>query len=108
MLVDKEDQVWVVDWESACWGHSLADIGQFFRYRNLFHDKDMKAFEETYNAHATRKLPDDWFDLSRFRDLVNLLQLLSTQQETPKCDADPLRIVEDTLQHWGYGFRGMM
>ena len=102
MLVDEADQVWVVDWEGACWGHSLADIGQFFRYRNLFHDTDVTVFEETYNTHATRKLPEDWFELSRFRDLVNPLQLLSTEQETPKRDADLLRIVEDTLQHWGH------
>ena len=102
MLVDEADQVWVVDWEGACWGHSLADIGQFFRYRNLFHDTDVTVFEETYNTHATRKLSEDWFELSRFRDLVNPLQLLSTEQETPMRDADLLGIVEDTLQHWGY------
>lgn len=102
MLVDRQDQVFFVDWEGACRGHSLADIGQFFRYRQCFQEADRKVFEDAYNAWAARKLPEDWSELSRFRDLVNPLQLLSIRQGAPQRDADLLRIVEDTLQHWGY------
>ena len=102
MLVDQQDRIWFVDWEGAWWGHSLADIGQFFRYRAFFRDAEYQMFAQTYNAVADNRLPEDWLDLSLFRDLVNLLQLLSVNQAAPQRDADLLRILESTLGHWGY------
>ena len=102
MLVDRHDRVWFVDWEGAWRGHSLADIGQFFRYRAFFQDAACQAFAQAYNAVSGIPLPQDWLDLSLFRDLVNLLQLLSINQVAPQRDADLLRILEGTLQHFGY------
>ena len=102
MLVDDHRQVFFVDWEAAWWGHSLADIGQLFRYRSFFKDTDIELFEQVYNTYAGRKLPDHWFELSIFRDLVNLLQLLSSQQEAPSRNSDLVNLIEGTLAYWGY------
>lgn len=102
MLVNDNRQVYFVDWESACMGHSLADIGQFFRYRQFFDNTHINLFEQVYNSFANKKLPDNWFELSLFRDLVNPLQLLSSNQEAPLRNADLVNIIEGILKYWNY------
>ena len=99
MLVDENKQVFFVDWESACTVHSLADIGQFLRYRHFFRETHIALFEQVYNTFANRKLPDNWFQLSLFRDLVNPLQMLSLKQESPVRNADLINIIEGTLAY---------
>ncbi|MEA4890513.1 MAG: aminoglycoside phosphotransferase family protein [Clostridiaceae bacterium] len=102
MLVDENNQVYFVDWESACTGHSLADVGQFFRYRSFFKEAHIKLFEQVYNTFANRKLPDNWFELSLLRDLINPLQMLSLDQEAPVRNADLINIMINTLAYWDY------
>lgn len=102
MLVDEQKRVFFVDWESASMGHSIADIGQFFRYRTFFKDTHINLFEQIYNTFANRRLPDNWFELSLFRDLVNPLQILSSNQDTPLRNADLINIIEGTLAYWDY------
>ncbi len=102
MLVDNNQRVFFVDWESACTGHSLADIGQFFRYRTFFTQDHFALFEQVYHSVAHRKLPPHWFELALFRDLVNPLQLLSSVQNAPRRRADFIKIIEETLAYWGY------
>lgn len=101
-LVDEDKQVFIVDWESACTGHSLADIGQFFRYRFFFNNTHISLFEKVYNTYAIRKLPDNWYELSLFRDLVTPLQLLSSNQEASYRNADLINIINRTLDYWEY------
>ena len=102
MIVDENNKVYFVDWESASWGHSLADVGQFFRYRSFFNNNNINCFEKSYNSFANNKLPDNWFDLSLFRDLINPLQLLSSNQKAPLRDADLINIINDTLTYWDH------
>ncbi len=102
MLVDERQQLYIVDWESACTGHSLADLGQFLRYRRFFSNADIELFERVYNAFTNRKLPGRWYELSLFRDLIKPLQLLSLNQEAPHRNSDLIKIVEETLAYWGY------
>ncbi|MCL2512352.1 MAG: aminoglycoside phosphotransferase family protein [Oscillospiraceae bacterium] len=102
MLADEHSQVFFVDWESAWRGHTLADIGQFFRYRRFFSDAHIELFEQVYNTYANRKLPGNWFELSLFRDLINPLQLLSSNQKAPLRNADLINIIEGALDYWGY------
>lgn len=102
MLVDEHNQIFFIDWEGACWGHSLADIGQFIRYRKFFSQSQLNLFAQTYNTFAIQRLPDNWFELSLFRDLVNPLQLLSLNQEAPLRDADLINIISTTVDYWGY------
>jgi Ser/Thr protein kinase RdoA (MazF antagonist) len=102
MLVDENKQVFFVDWEAACTGHSLADIGQFLRYRSFFKDTHIRLFEKTYNTFANRKLPNNWCELSLFRDLINPLQLLSSNQEATYRNSDLINIIKGTLAYWDY------
>lgn len=102
MLVDKYNQVYFVDWEGVWWGYTLVDIGQFFRYIKFFNDTHINFFKQTYNTFANRKIPDNWFDLSLFIDLVNPLQLLSINQETPFRNADLINIIGGKLVYFDY------
>lgn len=102
MIVAENKQVFFVDWEAACTGHSLADIGQFFRYRSFFKDTHIRLFEEVYNTFAIRELPNNWYELSLFRDLVNPLQLLSSNQEAYYRNSDLINIIKETLAYWDY------
>ena len=83
------------------WG-TLADIGQFFRYRSFFNATHIKLFEETYNLFARQKLPENWLELSLFRDLVNPLQMLSSNEEAPLRNEDLVKVIECSLTYWGY------
>jgi len=100
MLVDEHNQVFFVDWEGAWRGHSIADIGTFLRYRQFFNDTHISLFGQIYNTFANKRLPDNWIELSLFRDLVNPLSLLSP--EAPYRNADLIAIIKETLVYWGY------
>lgn len=102
MLVDKNQRLFLIDWESACTGHSLADIGQFFRYRLFFQNAHIQLFEQVYHEFSHRRLPARWFELAIFRDLVNPLQMLSSHQEAPRRSADLRSRIEESLAYWGY------
>ncbi|MDD4542356.1 MAG: aminoglycoside phosphotransferase family protein [Clostridia bacterium] len=102
MLVDEKNSIYYIDWEAALWGHTLADIGQFFRYRTFFSNDDIRLFEKIYNTYADKKLPSNWYELSLFRDLVNPLQLLSIKNEAPLRNADLISVIEGILAFWDY------
>lgn len=103
MLINQKHEVFYVDWEYACFaGHSLADIGQFFRYRPYFSRADMKLFEEVYNQYALMKLPDHWMELSLFRDLVNPMQMLGAKQEAPRRNKDLIMMIHRTMEALGH------
>lgn len=100
MLLDNNNRLFFVDWEYAGIGHSLADIGQFFRYRQYFNKTDMTIFENYYNEYSNIKLPVNWIELSLFRDLVNPLQMLSYKQEAPLKYGDLISIIKATVDYW--------
>lgn len=102
MLVDKEQRVYVVDWEFAGMGHKLGDIGQFFRYRSCFTEEQLSVFEKEYNQYAMVPLPSDWVELSRLRDLINPLQMIGSTQELPIKYADLKNLILDTLEYFKY------
>lgn len=100
MLLDRENNLYVVDWESAGFGHTLADVGQFFRYRARFRDDEFKRFEKAYNETAASPLPENWQELSRLRDLVNPLQMLGAEQEQPEKYADLIALADETARYF--------
>lgn len=101
MVIDNNNMVFFVDWEGAGMGHTLADIGQFFRYRNCFDEEQFSLFETEYNEYATVHLPKNWFDLSKLRDLVNPLQMIGANEELPMKYEDLQCIILDTLEYFG-------
>lgn len=79
MLINEKGKIYIVDWEFGNEGHILGDIGQFFRFKeDSLYDKRL-IFQEEYNANANIKLPDNWYDLSKLRDLINPIQMLGNK-----------------------------
>ncbi|MCK9330166.1 MAG: aminoglycoside phosphotransferase family protein [Candidatus Cloacimonetes bacterium] len=97
MILSSSQKLYIIDWEYSGKGHSLADIGQFFRYSRYFTQKNRDQFFEEYNRLAILKLPDNWYKLCRIRDLVNPLQLLGSEQEKPIMYKDLLNVVKDII-----------
>lgn len=87
----------VLDWEFAMAGHSIADIGQLFRYEHQFPMTLKHAFVQAYNERSARMLPDDWEELGKMRDLVNLLQMLGAEEELPVKFLDLRMLIGQTL-----------
>ncbi|MDU1412680.1 MAG: aminoglycoside phosphotransferase family protein [Clostridium sp.] len=102
MLIDKNNIVWIVDWEFSSFGHSLGDIGQFFRYENNFNYKQIRMFQDAYNNSSNKSLPSDWYELSKLRDLVNPLQMLGAKENLSQKYADLKDIILNTLAYFGY------
>lgn len=102
MMIDKNNNIWIVDWEFSGFGHSLADIGQFFRYSNCFEPAQLKKFEHVYNSFSKRTLPYDWYELSKLRDLVNPLQMLGAKENLPQKYNDLQNLILDSLVLFGY------
>lgn len=79
MLVNEKGDIYIVDWEFGNEGHILGDIGQFFRFKDDVLSDKRSIFEEEYNSNAKIKLPNDWYDLSILRDLINPVQMLGNK-----------------------------
>jgi aminoglycoside phosphotransferase (APT) family kinase protein len=90
----------VLDWEFAMAGHPLADIGQFFRYEEHFNRDLIEVFEEEYINNSSYKLFNDWYKISKLRDLVNLIQLIDRKEDMPKKYTSIKGIVDNALKEF--------
>lgn len=97
MILSNENKVYITDWEYCTFGHIYADIGQLFRYIDINKSNLINTFEEVYNYNSEYKLEKNWVQLSFLRDLVNPLQLLSSNQDMPNKCQDLLKIVDKVL-----------
>lgn len=97
MIVDRENRVFITDWEGVTVNHMLTDMGQFFRVTKKFSEKQFDVFESYYNKEAETPLPENWYELARLRDLVNLLQLISSDQELPNYHMTLKALIVETL-----------
>lgn len=83
ILINKGKLAGILDWEFVMAGHPLGDIGQFFRYNEHFNNYLIKVFENEYNKSSDYELMNNWYEISRLRDLINLIQLISADEEMP-------------------------
>ena len=90
----------ILDWEFVMAGHPLSDIGQFFRYEEYFNKKLVQVFEDEYNKNSSYKLIDDWYKVSKLRDLVNLIQLIDSKENMPNKYANIKMIVINILKQF--------
>jgi len=98
-ILIKDDKLsGILDWEFVMAGHPLADIAQFFRYEEYFNEKLIKVFEKEYNKNSSYKLIDEWYKLSKLRDLVNMIQLLNANENMPNKYVTLKKIVNNTLK----------
>lgn len=96
IIVDNNANPYFIDWEGAMAGHILGDIGQFLRIKEQISLEDEKLFISSYNCVSKNKLPDDYKELAKLRDLVNLLQLLNSQHDLQNKDRDLIEIIRST------------
>lgn len=97
MLIDGKGRITVVDWEYAGYGHTLADIGQFFRYRQFYSNKHRRLFKREYDSIADKRLPENWYSLSRIRDLINPLQMLDAENDAQIKYQDLISVILDII-----------
>lgn len=98
MIINPQADIYIVDWEYCTLGHSLADIGQFFRYQECFSPQDRLIFEENYNYRAKTKLAHNWYLLARLRDLVNPLQLLGSVEKKLQQEKDLMQVIDEIIE----------
>lgn len=97
MLITPRGQLCITDWEFAGNGHRVSDIGQFFRYKTHFLPGSRRTFEKEYNAVSNTGLAKNWYSLCRLRDLANLLEMISRQENAPVKFADIGQTVQAIL-----------
>lgn len=88
----------ILDWEFSMAGHPLADIGQFFRYDQYYNQDLIKEFEREYRKYSDYMLVEDWYKLSKLRDMANLIQLMGMNQHMPNKFSDIKKVIERSLE----------
>ena len=86
----------ILDWEFACAGSPLLDLGNFFRFEDEMPAGYQPALVEGYRA-AGGTLPDNWRRMAKFTDLVNQLQFLAETDRQSRTFATALRVIRRTL-----------
>lgn len=91
----------ILDWEFAMAGHPLADIGQLFRREEYFVENLRREFEKAYLEESVVKIPDNWYQLSKLRDLVNLLQMINAEGDLPQKYMDVKCLISQIAYNYG-------
>jgi fructokinase len=89
----------VLDWEFACAGAQIFDMGILLRHdRELdpaFTREVARGFTEAGGA-----LPDGWRRMARLADFVNLVTFLEAPDDRSALFEDVTRLLVQTLDHW--------
>jgi aminoglycoside phosphotransferase (APT) family kinase protein len=96
IMVANNHRPYFIDWEGAMAGHVFGDIGQFLRFNEQITPQNENSFIDNYNYYSKNKLPCDYRDLAKLRDLVNLLQLLNCEHNLRNKDGDLIRLIRST------------
>jgi aminoglycoside phosphotransferase (APT) family kinase protein len=98
IIIKDRKLVGILDWEFVMAGHPLGDIGQFFRYEEYFDKGLIEAFKDEYDKVSDYKLIDNWYKISKLRDLVNLIQLVNTKENMPIKHRNIKKVIINTLK----------
>lgn len=95
-IIINDNRPYIIDWECSMAGHVFGDIGQFLRIKDQITEKTEKLFIDSYNTTIKNKLPEDYKELAKLRDLVNPLQMLNSKHDLHNKDRDLINIIEAT------------
>jgi thiamine kinase-like enzyme len=98
ILLKNENQLTVLDWEFACAGSPLVDIGNFLRFENEIPAALKDGFIDGYIKYGGT-LPKDWQQLAKLLDLSSMLTFLNTKAEKPKTFATAIAVIKSTLSY---------
>lgn len=87
----------VLDWEFACAGPPLIDVGLFLRAGARLPPGFRDAFVSCYRD-AGGELPADWLPLSRLVDLISQVTFLDGRRERPQVFAESTEVVKETIR----------
>lgn len=91
----------VLDWEFACSGSSLIDVGNMLRH----YQEEADPFEQAFIAgfrDAGGRLPPEWRRIADLYDLMSLCGFLENRDAGERVKADVTGLVLATLARWGY------
>ena len=100
IMVRDGSLVGILDWEFSGVDHTITDIGQFIRIEEQIGPLQEKPFIEAYQGNALNPLPENWRTLARLRDLVNLLQKMSSKEDSIPMHQHMRLMIERTVQEW--------
>lgn len=92
LLLERGQVTAALDWEFVHSGTYLFGIGQLLRHKDELPEDFAERFGEGFTANGAY-LPDDWRELARTIDLVNLLDFLNREGESPVMIEDIRRLV---------------
>jgi aminoglycoside phosphotransferase (APT) family kinase protein len=87
----------VLDWEFACSGPPLVDVGIFLRAGEALPAGFRDAFVTAYRDGGGW-VPKDWLRLSRLVDLISQVTFLDSEVERPRVFAESIGVIEETLR----------
>ena len=100
ILVQNQGDQWitaaVLDWEFACSGDPLVDLGNFFRFEEQLPAPLKSAFVQGYEGESGA-LPTDWRVLAGILDVAAMLGFLISDREMPNSFKTARAICEKTL-----------
>lgn len=100
LLVQRDVAGWnvaaVLDWEFACAGGPLLDVGNLLRHREDYPDEFANGFIDRYKSVASW-LADDWLMQAQLVDLTSAVESLSSTQERAGPHAIAVGIVDRFL-----------
>ena len=88
----------IFDWEFCMSSPRYLDIGQFFRYDELFSSSVQTDFINGYNHIAKQPLKHNWMKKAKLMDLANLLCFLNKKDEKPKLFQEKTKLIQKTLE----------
>lgn len=95
-IIINNNKPYLIDWEGSMAGHVFGDIGQFLRIKEQITEKNEKLFIDSYNNITKNKLPEDYKELAKIRDLINPIQMLNSKHDLHNKDRDLINIIRST------------
>ncbi len=96
-IIINDNKPYFIDWEGSMAGHIFGDIGQFLRIKEQITEKNEKLFIDSYNNITKNKLPEDYKELAKIRDLINPIQMLNSKHDLHNKDRDLINIIRATI-----------
>ena len=89
----------VLDWEFACAGAQIFDMGILLRHERELDPAFAQEFARGF-TEAGGALPDDWRRMARLADFVNLVTFLEAPEERSALFTAVTRLLVQALDHW--------
>ncbi len=86
----------ILDWEFAYSGSVYGDIATLFRFKHLF-DKQLKESFISGYSKVSKLLDSDWEKKAKLVDLVNLCDLLDSEDKRPNMYNNIIELITNTL-----------